>query len=93
MTEVLGETDLDWLTLIDYELEKPCEAKQVCDKTAEWKFVVKCCGFELFFCVFHKENEIAFVANNSKNRIWCKACGFNHGADNLVEDVYDIIPV
>jgi hypothetical protein len=35
MTSTLDETDVDWLTLIDYELEKPCESNNGCDKTAE----------------------------------------------------------
>jgi hypothetical protein len=50
MTQIIEETDLDWLTLIDYEAEVPCESTLNCSQTAVWKCRTACCGTVFLMC-------------------------------------------
>ena len=93
MTEVLGETDVDWLTLIDYELEKPCETKRGCDKVAEWRFILKCCGGSIFFCTQHKEFEVQWVIRHSGQVVNCLKCQHRFPLGVLITDIYNILPI
>lgn len=50
MTAVIEEVNIDPLTLIDFELEAPCENADQCGGSAEWKFVRSCCGEQNLTC-------------------------------------------
>lgn len=75
MTVVMGETDVDWFTLIDFEADVPCTiVKADCENIAEWKFVHSCCGVSILSCDFHKKYVEQWV--ETMPNVGCMNCNY-----------------
>jgi hypothetical protein len=78
MTTFMTDLDADLLSLLDFEYAPPCEAADPdgtngCDKTAEWKLIVSCCGAVWLLCEEHKELNVNVIAREMV--VDCRSCG------------------
>lgn len=46
------QNDLELIMHLDFEHETPCDVES-CDKAAEWKFTLSCCGLMKLYCDRH----------------------------------------
>lgn len=67
--------DIEAIEYLDFEFAPPCEivTNPSCDKEAEWKAVLKCCGHILLMCNEHMDKKYEEFAKKSE---WLhKKCG------------------
>ena len=73
-----GSLDEDVLTVLDFEPALPCEwnasskTKPRCDRAAEWKIVLSCCGGIGLVCGRHFDRMLEKI--NSLVRVRCEYC-------------------
>lgn len=65
MVDTISKEDVDWLTLIDWEAEVPCEIDGGCTEVAEWHHTTTCCGVSVLVCDFHHEQWVEFMRENA----------------------------
>lgn len=97
MTTTLGETDVDWLELIDFDTDIACEdVSGDCDLAVEWKVTSTCCGTSNLLCTLHKDTAVERVRvalNQVGGRLWCRNCKHNFATATRVEHIFNIIPM
>ena len=72
----MTDLDKDILELLDFEFAPPCEAPIGCDREAEWKVIVACCGHLYLLCqeCVDANQEWAVYAEKVRQDIQCVQC-------------------
>lgn len=64
------DTDLE--SLLDFELDVPCDVSHKCGLAAKWYAMTACCGWTIVLCDEHKDAIIALM--EKKVLTQCEKC-------------------
>lgn len=74
MTEMAP--DIESIELLDFEFAPPCEdTTEECDQTAEWFWIMACCGQIYLICDEHHHNTLRYKDAHSQDPAKCMQCG------------------
>lgn len=71
MTDTMMGLDIEAIEHLDFSFAPPCEMtrgeENICDKCAEWKLVIACCGNTYLMCDQHKVEQLDYVTKHGGN--------------------------
>lgn len=90
MTAIIEDTDIDWMTILDFESDMACEGKDECDKPVEWKMTNTCCNASFLICTPCKVDFDEWLEAAKDVEIECTPCGFQAIGKNFPQVAFRV---